>query len=89
MSGKNNPCFGRTGEKNPMYKHGNCVGMNSPDKEVRSRAIKKRESTPERKRYTKLYRVKNKDNKREYDKQRNAKKKLERQGVGTLEQFMG
>ena len=54
-SGKNNPFFGKkhseetrkkisegvSGEKHPQYKHGNAVGCNSPDKEVRTRAKKK------------------------------------------------
>ena len=100
MSGKNNPMFGvritgenhhffgkkrpehskkMSGEKHPNYKNGNTVGLKSPDRGVRLRASKKFESTPERKEY-----------KRVYNKQYNAKKKLEKQkDWATLEPYMG
>ena len=79
VSGENNPMFGRTGEKNPMYKHGNSVGLKSPDKEVRIRA---------RQEYDKQHYAKNRDKRLVQMKENSQRKKLERQGTGTLEPFM-
>ena len=54
---------------------------------------RKHNQTPERKEYMKewarKYHIKNRDKILAYKKEQYAKKKLERQGVGTLEQFMG
>ena len=68
-----------SGENNPNFKHGNAVGLSSPDKEVRKRAkkelyAKNRDEicAKRRERYVRL------------EKPRKVKKKLERQGVGIL-----
>ena len=54
---------------------------------------RKHNQTPERKEYMKewarKYHIKNRDKILAYKKEQYAKKKLERQGTGTLEQFMG
>ena len=63
----------QSGENNPMYKHGLNVGRNSPDIEVRRLAEWKRDQDPKRK-------AQNNKRNREW----RARKKLERQGEGTL-----
>mgnify|MGYP001454929859 CR=1 FL=1 len=83
-----------SGENNASYKNGVHVGRKSPDPEVRRLANKKRRSTPEYKVYSIQYEKKRirppdyKEWKKKYDAKRTAKKKLERQGEGTLDKFL-
>ena len=88
-----------SGENNPMWK-GGITYKEEYYKEYQQTPKykeydKKRRATPEYKAYMKEY-DKNrlipperKAYKKEYDKKRNARKKLERQGQGTLDQFIG
>ena len=91
VSGENNPMYGRTGENNPMYGKGaERTGENNPMwkggisldkkaymKEYMKEYDKKRVQTPERMAYM-----------REWHRKDYAKKKAEKQGVGTLDAFL-
>ena len=70
-----------SGENNPNFKHGNYVGMRSPDKEVRKRAIKKRDAISyannrdERIAQSREYYANNRDERIAYQKENYAKNK--------------
>ena len=110
MSGENHHFFGKkhseearkkmsentSGEKHPNYKDGSHVGCTSPDKEVRKRAIKKRDAIfYVNNRDKKLAQVKEHyaNNRDEINAKRRAKYQREKQqrdkGIGTLVPNMG
>ena len=68
------------GKNNHMWKNGTHVGRTSPDKEVRRLAEWKRDQDPKRK-------AQNRRRHNKWAAKNRAKKKAERQGVGTLEGF--
>ena len=93
-SGENHHFFGKkrpehskimsaimNGRDNPNFKHGNYVGMRSPDKEVRKRAIKKRDAISyannrdERIAQSREYYANNRDERIAYQKENYAKNK--------------
>lgn len=104
VSGKMNPMFGEkhteetrkkmsestSGENNPNFKHGNTVGCSSPDKEVRKRAIKKRDAISYANNKDRIlarnkeHYAKNKDEINAKARAKRQREKQERQGVGTL-----